>query len=210
MQKIMNGGTETIELLPGAVLEVTALGPKSYANVLPVNLGDGESFVPQGTAATGKVTAGPFAGLVVLRVEAGGRVGLVCRPPTGVPGAVPALINPATGSLVGLVVQPGFFRDGYPDPRKSAQVQATPVFALQAGIQLPIGAAKRLVAIAANATNVNAAASVATNSGQRQLALIGATDAVGMRFAEVGDARAPVKATTGAESSGIVIEIQEG
>lgn len=101
MQKVMNGGTETIELLPGAVLEVTALGPKSYANVFPVNLGDGGGFISQGTAATGKVTAGPFAGLVVLRVEAGGRVGLVCRPPTGVPGAIPALINPATGALVG-------------------------------------------------------------------------------------------------------------
>lgn len=73
MQTIINGGNTQIELVPGAVLKVTAIGGGSYANLSLVKKEGNASFGSDSTAATGTASAGPFPNIVTVGVEVKGR-----------------------------------------------------------------------------------------------------------------------------------------
>lgn len=86
MQEIFENEQRSIELLPGAVLEMVSLGDESSYQVSATYAGPSSGFVPASGTLSGLVPSrvGPFAGLVVLSLTTIGRVGVHLHAPQGV------------------------------------------------------------------------------------------------------------------------------
>lgn len=73
MQKILEGGTERIELAPGSILFVKAIGAGSVAYISLISSDAPVAFTQADTTANGNASAGPFAEVVTVAVFVTGR-----------------------------------------------------------------------------------------------------------------------------------------
>ncbi len=80
MQKILEGGTERIELIPGSILFVKTIGAGSFASIALDSAAAQVQFVPVDTAGSGSAFAGPFTEVATLSIFVNGRVGVSVVP----------------------------------------------------------------------------------------------------------------------------------
>ena len=73
MQTVMNTGETLIELIPGAVLRVSAIDGSGYASLTLAQGGGSAVFFGSTTAATGTASAGPFLNTVSILVRVKGK-----------------------------------------------------------------------------------------------------------------------------------------